>query len=171
MTKSALLALTASLALVPALAAAQPAPAPAPQPAARGPSMALALEAVQAAVAECKSTAGRNVAAAVVDSAGITRALAAGDGAVKRAVESSAQKAQTAVLLKQPTIDAVAKAKADPALAASYAAQPGLLMQPGGRPLLVGGEVIGGIGVGGAAPQQDDACAAAAIAKIADRLR
>jgi uncharacterized protein GlcG (DUF336 family) len=132
--------------------------------------MALAVEAAQTAVDACKAK-GRNVAASVVDSAGVQKALIAQDGAPRRAVETSTQKGQTAVKLKQPTIEAVARAAADAAAKARFAADPALLIQPGGRPLVVAGEVIGAVGVGGAAPTEDDACAAAAIARIADRLK
>lgn len=133
-------------------------------------SMALALEAVQTAIAECQSS-GRNVAASVIDSAGVQKAFLAADGAPRRAVETSTQKAQTALALQMSTLDAAAKAKTDQAVAQAYAAQPNLLIQPGGRPIRVAGEVVGAIGVGGAATEQDDACAQAAVARISGQLK
>jgi uncharacterized protein GlcG (DUF336 family) len=66
---------------------------------ARGPEMALALEAVQGAVAACAAN-GVKASVSVVDSAGILRLMLAADGAANNQIEISQKKAVTAVALK-----------------------------------------------------------------------
>jgi uncharacterized protein GlcG (DUF336 family) len=46
-----------------------------------------------------------------------------------------------------------------------------ILALGGGVPILVGNEVIGGVGSSGSSQTQDDACAKAGIAKVADQLK
>lgn len=150
----------------------QPAPSPA-----RAPDMALALEAAQAAVAKC---AADNVkaGASIVDSAGVLRIMVSADGASKGAVESSTKKAYTAATLKAATLDTLKKMEADAALKAKIDADTTLFVRPGGLPLMVGNEVVGAIGVGGAQTlngvpggERDAACAKAGIEKIQAKLK
>ena len=163
MIQRSLMIAFAALAGSPALAAAPPA--------ARGPSMDLAVEAAQTAVAACKAN-GYTVAASVVDSAGVLKVLIAGDGAFKGAVESSTKKATTTIAFKEATASVAEKAKTDAALADKLKADPGLFARAGAQPLLVGGELIGAIGVGGApGGEKDDVCAMTAVEKIKARLK
>ena len=151
----------------------QPAPGAAPQrvPAARGPEMALALEAAQTAVSTC-ATNGYKVAASIVDSAGVLKVLVAADGATKGAVESSTKKAVTANSMKAATSEIQEKIKTDPALAAKVSADTNLFARAGGLPLLAGGDVIGAVGVGGApGGDKDEVCTAAGIDKIKAKLK
>jgi uncharacterized protein GlcG (DUF336 family) len=56
----------------------------------------------------------------------------------------------------------------------AYAAQrdvADILALGGGVPIRVGNEVIGGVGSSGSSQEQDDACAKAGIAKVADFLK
>src|SRR4051812_32230469 len=63
-------------------------PTPAPQvPAARGPELALALEAAQAALDEC-TRRGQKAGVTIVDSAGINKVVLAADGTSPRGVNS-----------------------------------------------------------------------------------
>jgi uncharacterized protein GlcG (DUF336 family) len=160
-----------SLAWMSTAALAQPA-APA-----RGPAMALALEAAQTAISTCTAN-GSKVSAAVVDSAGVLRVLLSADGASKESVETSTKKAFTANALKASTYDMLQKMNLDPAPAAKLNADPTLRLRPGGLPIMVGNEVIGAIGVGGtptrngvAGGEGDVACAKAGLDKIKDRLK
>jgi uncharacterized protein GlcG (DUF336 family) len=151
----------------------QAAPGGAPQriPAARGPEMALALEAAQTAISTC-ATNGYKVAASIVDSAGVLKVLVAADGATKGAVESSTKKAVTANTMKTATSEIQEKMKTDQALAAKITADASLFARAGGLPLLVGADVIGAVGVGGApGGEKDEACAAAGIDKIKATLK
>jgi uncharacterized protein GlcG (DUF336 family) len=170
------LAILGALALAAAssmASAQQAAPGGAPQrvPAARGPETALALEAAQTAISTCAAN-GYKVAASIVDSAGVLKVLVAADGATKGAVESSTKKAVTANAMKAATSEIQEKIKSDQALAAKIAADTSLFARAGGLPLLVGGEVIGAVGVGGApGGEKDEVCTAAGIEKIKANLK
>ena len=138
---------------------------------ARGPEAALALEAAQAATATCTMN-GYRTAASVVDSGGVLKVLFAVDGASKQAVESSTRKAVTANALKASTSSVLDKMKTDTALAAQVSGDTSLLVRAGGIPLMVGSDVIGAIGVGGApGGDKDEACAKAGLEKVEARLK
>ena len=164
-----LAALVAAVA-APALAQTPPPAAPRPPPA-RAPAMALAVEAAETAVAACKA-AGYTVSASVIDSAGVLRALIAADGAGKGPVDSATRKANTSLMFKEPTAVTQEKVKTDTALDAKIKADPTLFARAGAQPIMVGSEIIGAIGVGGApGGEKDDACAIAGLDKIKARLK
>ncbi len=147
-----------------------PTAAQTPVPAARGPAVNLALEAAQTALATCQAN-GYKVGVSVVDSAGVVRVALASDGAPQRAVESGNGKAFTVITYKTSSAEVAKKAEKDPDLTAKLNADPKQRARAGALPLLVAGEVIGAIGVGGApGGDKDEACAAAGIDKIKDRL-
>ena len=167
----------AAFLVLPALAFAQAAGAPAggppraPPKAARGPSLDLSLEAAQTAIATCK-TNGYTVASSVIDSAGVLKVLVASDGAAMNPVTSSTRKAEAALKYKKPTSDIENDVKTDAALAAAITADQTMMARAGALPLVVNGEVIGAIGVGGApGGDKDQACAKAGLDKIASRLQ
>ncbi|HXC58055.1 MAG TPA: heme-binding protein [Steroidobacteraceae bacterium] len=158
----------ASWAQTPPVAAAGGQP---PAPAARGPSLELALEAAQAALAEC-GTREQKIGVSVVDSAGVLKVLLASDGASSRGVQSGNNKAVTALTFKQPSSQVGEKIKTDADLAAKVAANPNFNARPGGVLLQVNGEIVGAIGVGGArGSENDEACALTGAKKIQDRLK
>jgi len=96
--------------------------------------------------------------------------LVAAAGATKGAVESSTKKAVTANAMKAANFQE--KMKTDQALAAKITADSNLFARAGGLPLMVGGDVIGAVGVGGApGGEKDEACTAAGIDKIKARLK
>jgi uncharacterized protein GlcG (DUF336 family) len=140
-------------------------------PAARGPQTALALEAAQTAISTCTAN-GYHAAASVVDSAGVLKVLLAADGTRKLAVEASTKKAETANALKAATSSVLEQMKTDNALVAKVSADPTLFVRAGGIPLMVGSDVIGAIGVGGApGGEKDEACAKAGVEKVQARLK
>ena len=142
---------------------------PAPPPA-RGPSLALALEAAQVAVSTCTGN-GYKTAASVVDSAGVLKALLAADGASQRGVESSQAKAYTSISFRLPSGEVAKQAEADADLKSRLAADPKHRARAGALPLFVKGELVGAIGVGGApGSEKDEACAQAGLDKVKDRL-
>ena len=62
--------------------------------------------------------------------------------------------------------------KTDQALAVKITGETSLFARAGGLPLLVGGDVIGAVGVGGApGGEKDEACSAAGIDKVKARLK
>jgi uncharacterized protein GlcG (DUF336 family) len=146
-------------------------------PPARGPEMALALEAAQAAVAAC-GTDGVKVAASVVDSTGVLRLLLTADGASNDQIEISRKKAVTAVALKAVTSEVADKMEKDQAFKAKIEADKTLFPRPGGVPLMVSNDVIGAIGVSGASRLngvpggvRDEACAKAGLEEIKAKLK
>lgn len=142
-----------------------------PAPPARGPSLALALEAAQVAVSTCTAN-GYKTAVSVVDSAGVLKALLAADGASQRGVESSQAKAYTSITFKLPSGEVAKQVETDADLKARLAADPKQRARAGALPLFVNGELIGAIGVGGApGSEKDEACAQAGLDKVKDRLQ
>lgn len=145
----------------------QPPPAPPP----RGATLALALEAAQTAIAACTAN-GYKVAVSVVDSEGGLRLLLADDGTPQRGADSSTAKAVTVITFKAASGEVAKRAETDTALADRIAADPKLRARAGGLPLIVSGNIIGAVGVGGApGGEKDEACAAAGINKIKARLK
>jgi uncharacterized protein GlcG (DUF336 family) len=131
----------------------------------------VALEAAQVALATCTAN-GYKVGVTVVDSAGIQKVVLAADGASQRGVESGAGKAFTVITYKKSSAEVAKQAETDKELAANLAADPKQRARAGALPLVVAGEVIGAIGVGGApGGEKDEACAAAGIEKVKDRLK
>jgi uncharacterized protein GlcG (DUF336 family) len=116
-------------------------------------------KAIQAALDACKKD-GYRVSVSVVDRAGILRTMGRADGAGPHTVDSSRKKAYTAASLRRPTselADLIAKV---PTLQALRDINGDILILGGGLPIEIGGEVVGGIGVGGApGAHLDDACA------------
>jgi uncharacterized protein GlcG (DUF336 family) len=93
------------------------------------------------------------------------------DGAGERAGASSSGKAFTAISFKTSSAAVAKQAEADAALLARLNADPKQRARAGALPLVVSGEVIGAIGVGGApGGDKDEVCSAAGIDKIKDRL-
>ena len=128
--------------------------------------LALAAKAAAGALDTCTRD-GYRVSAAVVDRDGVLIALMRADGAGPHTVSSSTKKAYTAASLHRPTgelADLIAK---QPALQSLRDMDPNILILGGGLPIEFGGDVIGGIGVGGAPGSQfDEACARAGLESI-----
>jgi uncharacterized protein GlcG (DUF336 family) len=126
----------------------------------------LANKAVQAAVEACRKD-GYRVSVSVVDRGGILRAMARADGAGPHTVDSSRKKAYTAASLRRPTTELAETINKMPALQALRDMNDSILMLGGGLPIDMGGEAVGGIGVGGApGAHLDDACAQAGLDAI-----
>ncbi|GGQ28592.1 heme-binding protein [Streptomyces mutabilis] len=124
-------------------------------------------EALVTVAQRAAETAGTTVSVTVLDAGGHLLAFRRDDRAVLISGETSTRKAYTALQLNTPTADLV------------DAVQPGglfhtlptaldrpLLFIAGGVPVHRDGRVIGAIGVGGGAPEQDHAFATAAVADL-----
>ena len=128
--------------------------------------LSLASKAAAAAVEKCKQD-GYRVSASVVDGAGVLKTLLRGDGAGPHTTDSSSKKAYTAASLRRPTSELAGLINKMPTLQALREMNDRILILGGGLPIEIGGEVIGGIGVGGApGTQLDDACAQAGLDSI-----
>ena len=130
----------------------------------------IAVELAQGAVSAC-ATDGYNVSAAVVDRAGVVRALLRANNAGPHTVNAARDKAFTSVSARIPTSVMVENIQTNQG-AAQLVAIDGFLVLAGGVPVKIGKETIGAVGVGGApGGHLDEACANAAIAKIQDQLK
>lgn len=128
--------------------------------------LSMAGKAVQAAMEACKKD-GYRVSVTVVDRAGILRTMGRADGAGPHTVESSRKKAYTAASLRRPTTELAELINKVPTLQALREMNDHILMLGGGLPIEIGGDVVGGIGVGGApGAHLDDACAQAGLDAI-----
>ena len=137
---------------------------------ARGPSLGLALQAAHVAIETCAAK-GFNVGVSVIDSGGVLKALLASDGTSPRSVQSSNNKATTALTFKEATSHLGELVKSDKALADQVAANTNFNVRAGGVLLRVNGDVVGAIGVGGArGSENDEACAVAAAQAIQAQL-
>jgi uncharacterized protein GlcG (DUF336 family) len=129
----------------------------------------LAVEAAQAAIAACKAQ-GWTVTVTIADRSGSPRLVLMGDGANQLTKEVTRRKAYTSALLGVSTGD-FAKRIATPGAFNPTVYDPQLAVGPGGLPIKVGNDTIGGISAAGApGGDKDESCAAAGLAKISDRL-
>jgi uncharacterized protein GlcG (DUF336 family) len=133
----------------------------------RNLSLAMAKTIAEAALAECKSK-GFNTAAAVVDRAGQVLVLLRDEKATAQVLEMARRKAYTARMFRTSTLE-FQKRTSDPTLAAQRDVSE-ILALGGGVPIQIGTEVIGGVGSSGSSQEQDDACARAGIARVAELL-
>jgi uncharacterized protein GlcG (DUF336 family) len=128
--------------------------------------LGLAGKAIQASLDAC-SKDGYRVSVAIVDRAGVLRAMARSDGAGPHTVDSSRKKAYTAASLRRPTTELAELVAKVQALQALRDMNDQVLILGGGLPIEIGGEIVGGIGVGGApGAHLDDACAQAGLDAI-----
>jgi len=128
--------------------------------------LSLATKAAGAALEQCTKD-GFRVSVAVVDRAGVLRALLREDGAGPHTVDSSRKKAYTAASMKRPTGELAELVTKMPAIEGIRDMNDSILILGGGLPIEIGGEVVGGIGVGGApGAHLDAACAQAGLDSI-----
>lgn len=136
-------------------------------------SYAVAVAAAEAVI-EAARAENLRICVAVVHRGGATKVLLSDDGVGPIGVETARRKAYTAAVTGTST-DRFAALAAGPAMAAAppHLVDPQLLAVAGGEPLVVdAGEVIGGIGVGGADGATDQRLAAhgcAAVTSMLDR--
>ena len=125
--------------------------------------LSMATKAVQTALEACKKD-GYRVSVSIVDRAGVLRAMGRADGAGSHTVDSSRKKAYTAASLRRPTTELAELIAKVPTLQALREMNPEILILGGGLPIDISGDVVGGIGVGGApGAHLDDACAQAGL--------
>src|SRR5262245_34242752 len=134
----------------------------------RNLSLPMAKAIAEGALAECKSK-GFNTAAAVVDRAGQILVILRDEQATAQQAEMARRKAYTARMFRTSTLE-FQKRTSDPALAAQRDVAD-ILALGGGVPIQVSGDTVGGVGSSGSSQQQDDACAKAGIAKVAEQLK
>ncbi|MEQ6472783.1 heme-binding protein [Comamonas sp. wu1-DMT] len=122
-----------------------------------------ALRAVGAAVAKAVEL-GVRVNVAVVDVAGVQAAFVRMTGAPLHSMDIATDKAYTAVSFGLPTGQwHEALARHSPAVRQGLVLRPRFVGFGGGRPIVVEGARIGGIGVSGGSEQQDEIIAEAGL--------
>ncbi|MET7938012.1 heme-binding protein [Streptomyces sp. NPDC005322] len=124
-------------------------------------------EALVEAARAAAEAAGATVAITVLDAGGHLLAFRRDDRAVLIAGETSTRKAFTALQLNAPTADLVEYVQpGGPFHTLPTALDRPLLFIAGGVPVRRDGRLIGAIGVGGGAPEQDHEFATAAVAAL-----
>ena len=133
--------------------------------------LALAKKAAAAALAQCTGD-GYRVSVAVVDRAGVLKVLLREDGAGPHTTDSSTRKAYTSASLRRSTSELAQLIAKMPALQGLRDMNQKILILGGGLPIEMAGEVVGGIGVGGApGAHLDEACAHAGLKSIGAKLK
>ena len=132
-------------------------------------SYAIAKTLAEAAIDNCKSR-GYNVSAVVVDRAGETIVAMRGDNASPHTMENARRKAYTARSFRQPTSEYAKKYVEHNPVVMQQVTLPNVIAIPGGVPIKVGEDVIGGVGVSGS-PGKDDDCIAVGMEKVASQLK
>jgi uncharacterized protein GlcG (DUF336 family) len=119
-------------------------------------------------VAKCRAD-GYKVTVTVVDSANILKAFLRDDGASMATVEVGRMKANSVMAFGRPSGP---PANLPPGTPAPPPILPGTINAMGGVPIKVGDQLIGAVSVSGApGGEKDAACANAALAKVADKLK
>ncbi len=122
----------------------------------------------QEAMAKCRAE-GYKVTVLVVDALNAPKAMLRDDGATASTTEVAKMKATATMLYNRPSGPAQ---QPPPGTAAPPATIPGTINAQGGVPIKVGEATIGAVAVSGApGGDKDAACANAALAKVADRLK
>ena len=134
----------------------------------RNISLEMAKTIEEGVISECKSK-GFNVASAVVDRAGQVMVMLRPEQATVQQLEMSRRKAYTARMFRTTTLEFQKRTAEGPNAAQRQIAD--ILALGGGVPIRVGDDVIGGVGSSGSSQEQDDACAKAGVAKVADLLK
>ena len=129
-------------------------------------SLALATKAAHAAVDKCLAN-GYRVSVTIVDQGGNIRAVVRQDGAGPHTIDSSRKKAYTSASMKESTSKLAELVAKMPAVQGLQHMNDHMLLLGGGLPIKFEGEVVGGIGVGGApGGHLDTACAQAGLSRI-----
>ena len=124
-----------------------------------------ALAAVSAAITHGQSL-GCKVVAAIVDSGGNLLACLRDDGAFLHSISIAQDKAYTALGFGIPTTTLYDAIQTPSSLRDGIMHRDRLIVFGGGFPIIVDGQVVGGIGVSGASEEQDSACAQAGLHAI-----
>ncbi len=122
----------------------------------------------QEAVAACRAN-GYKVTVRVVDNGNVLKAFLRDDGAALATVTVSEMKANSVMAFGRPSGP---PANLPPGTPAPPPVVPGTINAMGGVPIKVGDQLIGAVAVAGApGGDKDAACANAALAKVADKLK
>jgi uncharacterized protein GlcG (DUF336 family) len=131
-------------------------------------SYAIAKTIAETAIDSCAAK-GYRVSAVAVDRAGEVVIALRGDNASPHTMENARRKAYTALSFRTPTSEYAKRYASNDPLVHEQVTLPSVIAIPGGLPVKVGDDVIGGVGVSGS-PGVDEACVQAGLDKVADQL-
>ena len=132
-------------------------------------SVAITKTIAETALASCLEK-GFACSVVVVDRAGETLVALRGDNAGPHTLENARRKAYTARSFRQSTTDYAKKFADNDPVVRQQVTLPNVIAIPGGLPIKVGNDVIGGAGVSGT-PGVDEPCVQAGLDKVADQLK
>jgi uncharacterized protein GlcG (DUF336 family) len=132
-------------------------------------SYAIAKTIAETAMEICTSQ-GYAVSVVVVDRAGETMVALRGDNAGPHTMENARRKAYTARSFRQATSTYAKRFESNDPVVRQQVTLPNVIAIPGGLPIKLGEEVIGGAGLSGT-PGVDEPCVQAGLDKVADQLR
>ena len=111
-----------------------------------------------------------SVSAVVVDRAGEVIVAMRADGAGPHTMENARRKAYTALSFRTSTTAYAKRYAENNPVVHQQVTLPNVIAIPGGLPVKVGEDVIGGVGVSGS-PGVDEPCVQAGLDKVADQLK
>ena len=132
-------------------------------------SLAMATAIAQGAIDKCTSQ-GYAVSVVVVDRDGETMVVLRGDNSGPHTMENARRKAYTARAFRVPTSIYADRYLDNDPVVHQQVTLPGVIAIPGGLPIKVGDDVIGGVGMSGS-PGVDEPCVQAGLDKVADQLK
>ena len=130
---------------------------------------AAALTIAQGTVESC-ATKGYAVSVVVVDREGETIVAIRGDNASPHTSENARRKAYTAMSFRTSTADYAKRFADNNPVVRQQVTLPNVIAIPGGLPIKVGNEIVGGVGASGS-PGVDEPCVQAGLDKVADQLK
>jgi uncharacterized protein GlcG (DUF336 family) len=129
----------------------------------------VALTIAKGAVESCAAK-GYPESAVVVDRDGETIVAIRGDNAAPHTMENARRKAYTAMSFRTPTTEYAKRFADNNPVVRQQVTLPNVIAIPGGLPIKIGEEVVGGVGASGS-PGVDEPCVQAGIDKVVDQLK
>jgi uncharacterized protein GlcG (DUF336 family) len=135
-------------------------------------SLATATTIAQTALDMCTSQGygGYGVSVVVVDRGGNTLVALRSDKAAPHTMENARRKAYTAMTFRTSTAEYAKRYADNNPVVHQQVTLPNIIAIPGGLPIKVNENVIGGAGLSGT-PGKDEPCVQAGIDKVADQLK
>jgi uncharacterized protein GlcG (DUF336 family) len=131
--------------------------------------VAIAVQMAQAAIASCVAK-GYPESAVVVGREGETLVAIRGDNTGPHTLENARRKAYTALSFRESTTAFAQRFADNNPVVREQTTLPNVIAIPGGLPIKVGTEVVGGIGASGS-PGVDEGCVQAGLDAVANQLR
>lgn len=129
-------------------------------------SLSVAKAIAEGAVAAC---AEKGYAVSEVVRDGETIVEMRGDDAAPHTMENAPREAYTAMTFRQPTAEYAKKLQDPNSVAHQQVTLPNVIAIPGGQPIKIDNQVVGGVGASGS-PGVDDDCVNAGLDKVKDQL-